>query len=143
MVHEVNSADSAAKAVDGLLGFAQGILTAREKVQMVMQAGLGVFSEDAMRDLPGIDLDAEDGAWMRIARLRESAPPQPPEHVAVFLSGAPNDPSKPPMFMEAIATEVSIEEAYGTALQMQSVAFYKKGNAPRRARFNVVLLRAC
>jgi len=30
--------------LSGLLGFAEGVLRAREKVQMEMQAGLGVFS---------------------------------------------------------------------------------------------------
>jgi transcription elongation GreA/GreB family factor/very-short-patch-repair endonuclease len=144
MPHEEDSADSTVRAVDGLLGFAQGVLTAREKVQMSMQAGLGVFPEDAMRDLPAIDLDVEDGAWMRIARLRESAPPQPPDHITAFLSAAPNDPAKPPTIMEAIATEVSIEEASDLVeaglLRPDNVRPLREGGVELIGRVRVILL---
>lgn len=111
MKEHVNTDVASAKAIDGLLGFAQGVLTAREKVQMVMQSGLGVFPEDAVRGLPGVELDGDDGTWMRIARLRESVPPKAPDHVAAFMSTAGGDPSKPPSLVEAISLEVDIEEA--------------------------------
>lgn len=95
----------------GLLGFAQGVLTAREKVQMTMSAGLGVFHEGEIKDLPGLYLDCDDGSWLRIARQRETKPPEAVEHVESFLASRPTDPTKPPVMKNAISIEVSIEEA--------------------------------
>ena len=97
--------------ISGLLGFAEEILTARAKVQMEMQSGLGVFHEADFECLEGVTFDCDDGAWLRIKRLRETKPPEPPEHVAAFLKGAPSDPNKTPVLRSAISIEVPIEEA--------------------------------
>jgi transcription elongation GreA/GreB family factor/very-short-patch-repair endonuclease len=97
--------------LSGLLGFAQGVLTAREKVQMTMSAGLGVFHETDIQGLPGLHLDCDDGAWLRIDRQRETKPPEPADYVASFLASRPTDPAKPPVMKSAISIEISIEEA--------------------------------
>ncbi|MDF3384512.1 MULTISPECIES: AAA domain-containing protein [unclassified Sulfitobacter] len=97
--------------ISHLLGFAGELLVARSDVQMEMKAGLGVFHENQLADLPGLDLNCEDGAWLRIARQQESRPAQPPEHVAEFLKQPPVDPYKAPDLKPAISIEVTIEEA--------------------------------
>ncbi|WP_027245830.1 AAA domain-containing protein [Leisingera daeponensis] len=99
------------RKLSGLLGFAQGVLTARSKVQMAMQSGLGVFHEGDLDGLPGLHFDCEDGAWLRIDRQRETRPPEPDEHVAQFLTSKPVDPDRRPQIKPAIAVEVTIEEA--------------------------------
>jgi hypothetical protein len=99
------------RKLSGLLGFAQGVLTARSKVQMAMQSGLGVFHEGDLDGLPGIHLDCDDGAWLRIDRQRETRPPEPDEHVAQFLTWTPSDPNRRPQIKPAVAIEVTIEEA--------------------------------
>lgn len=65
--------------ISHLLGFAGELLLARSDVQMEMKAGLGVFHENQLADLPELELNCEDGAWLRIARQQESRPAQPPE----------------------------------------------------------------
>jgi hypothetical protein len=65
------------RKLSGLLGFAQGVLNARSKVQMAMQMGLGVFHEGEVDGLPGLHFNCEDGAWLRIDRQRETRPPEP------------------------------------------------------------------
>lgn len=99
------------KNLVGLLGFAEGVLNARSKVQMVMQAGMGVFLEGDISSLPGMHLDCEDGAWLRIDRQRETRPPEPLDYVAQFLATKPSDPAKRPSIKPAIVLEVTIEEA--------------------------------
>jgi len=99
------------RKLSGLLGFAQGVLTARSKVQMAMQSGLGVFHEGDLGGLPGLYFDCADGAWLRIDRQRETRPPDPDEHVAQFLTSTPSDPNRRPQIKPAIAVEVTIDEA--------------------------------
>ncbi|WP_372893484.1 AAA domain-containing protein [Rhodosalinus sp.] len=99
------------RKLSGLLGFAQGVLTARSKVQMAMQSGLGVFHEGDLDGLPGLHCDCDDGAWLRIDRQRETRPPEPDEHVARFLTSTPSDPNRRPQIKPTIAVEVTIEEA--------------------------------
>lgn len=99
------------KNLAGLLGFAEEVLVARSKVQMVMQQGLGVFHEGDMAGLPGVEFDCEDGTWLRLRRQRETKAPDPVEHVTQFLKGKPTDPTKPPQLKQAISIEVTIEEA--------------------------------
>jgi hypothetical protein len=103
--------DADRKGLQGLLGFAQGVLTARAKVQMTMGGGLGVFHEIDIVDLPGVQADCDDGAWIRIARQRETKPPEPAEHVATFLVTSPTDPSRAPQLKDAVSVEVTIEDA--------------------------------
>jgi hypothetical protein len=97
--------------LSGLLGFAEGVLRAREKVQMEMQAGLGVFHENDFLEAPGVHFDEDDGAWLRVDRQRETPPPDPVDHVAKFLVAIPKDPTKAPQLRLAISIEVTIEEA--------------------------------
>ncbi|MFN3146963.1 MAG: AAA domain-containing protein [Paracoccaceae bacterium] len=103
------------RKLSGLLGFAQGVLTARSKVQMAMQSGLGVFHEGDLDGLPGLHFDCADGAWLRIDRQSETWPPEPDEHVTQFLTSTPSDPNRRPQIKPAIAVEVTIEEASGLA----------------------------
>ena len=97
--------------LSGLFGFAQGVLNARAKVQMSMSSGLGVFREADIAGLPGLHLDCDDGSWLRMERQRETKPPEPVEHVKKFLVSQPNDLAKSPAIKDAIAIEVSIDEA--------------------------------
>lgn len=97
--------------ISDLLGFAGELLNARAQVQMVMQSGLGVFHEKDFDDLPGIELNCDDGAWLRLKRLSETRPPEPADHVSQFLDQKPNDPNKAPSIKPAISVEVTIEEA--------------------------------
>lgn len=99
------------RKLSGLLGFSQGVLNARSKVQMVMQAGLGVFHEGDMAELPGIHLDGYDAAWLRLDRQRETSPPPPVDYVAQFLTTKPSDPDKRPNLKPTISIDVAIEEA--------------------------------
>lgn len=103
--------DADRKGLRGLLGFAQGVLTARAKVQMTMSGGLGVFHENDVVGLPGVHVDCEDGAWIRIARQRESKPPEPVDYVSTFLVTNPTDPSRAPQIKAAASVEVTIEKA--------------------------------
>lgn len=97
--------------LSGLLGFAEGVLRAREKVQMEMQAGLGVFHEHDFRDAPGVFFDVDDGAWLRVERQRETAPPEPADHLAKFFVAKPKDPTRAPQIRSAISIEATIDEA--------------------------------
>lgn len=108
---DADSIKKISKNLSGLLGFAQEVLTARSKVQMEMSSGLGVFREQDISELPGIHLDVEDGAWLRLERLRATRPPEPEEHVKAFVSGLPDDPDKRPELLPAISLEVTIDEA--------------------------------
>lgn len=103
--------DEDPRRLAGLLGFAEGVLRAREKVQMEMQAELGVFHEYEFVDFPGVHLDSEDGTWLRIDPQRETAAPEPPKHVTAFLISRPKDPTKQPQLRPTISVEVTIEEA--------------------------------
>ncbi|MDZ7852317.1 MAG: hypothetical protein U5L98_06625 [Halomonas sp.] len=109
--YDAESIKQASKSLSGLLGFAQEVLTARSKIQMEMSSGLGVFREQDISGLPGIHLDAEDGAWLRLDRQRTTRPPEPEEHVAEFVADLANDPDKRPELLPAISREVTIEEA--------------------------------
>lgn len=109
--HDAESIKQTSKNLSGLLGFAQEVLTARSKVQMEMSSGLGVFREQDISELPGTHLDAEDGAWLRLERLRATRPPEPEEHVKAFVSGLSDDPDKRPELLPAISLEVTIDEA--------------------------------
>jgi len=108
---DADSIKQISKNLSGLLGFAQEVLTARSKVQMEMSSGLGVFREQDISELPGTHLDAEDGAWLRLERLRATRPPEPEEYVKAFVSGLPDDPDKRPELLPAISLEVTIDEA--------------------------------
>lgn len=99
------------KNLAGLLGFAEGVLNARTKVQMVMQTGMGVFLESDISPLPGMHMDCDDGTWLRIDRQRETRPPDPLDYVAQFLVTKPFDPTKKPSIKPAISLEVTIEDA--------------------------------
>ncbi|MDF1710472.1 MAG: AAA domain-containing protein [Paracoccaceae bacterium] len=103
--------DADREKLSGLLSFAQGVLTARDKVQMTMGAGLGVFHEGDIAGLPGVHLDDEDGNWLRIERQRDTRPPEPASYIAAFMVTPPTDPAKPPVMKPAISVEVTIEEA--------------------------------
>lgn len=107
--HDITTKDRS--KLSGLLGFAEGVLNARTKVQMVMQAGMGVFHEHDFAGLPGVELNCEDGSWLRIERQRETRPPEPEDHVAQFLVARPTDPGRAPQIKPAISIEVPIEEA--------------------------------
>ena len=92
--------------------FAHGVLTARDKVQMMMASTrLGVYHEGDVATLPGVHLDEEDGAWLRLDRLRETKPPAPVDYVAEFMSSKGTDPEGLPEVLPAISKEVAIEEA--------------------------------
>ncbi|RKF13530.1 DUF559 domain-containing protein [Roseovarius spongiae] len=106
-----NSSHGERKNLSGLLGFAQGVLTARTKVQMSMQAGLGVFHEGDVDHLPGVHLHCDDGAWLRIDRQPETRPPEAVDYVARFFAAIPSDPSKLPKLKPAIQIDVTIEDA--------------------------------
>ena len=138
------STDEDRKKLAGLLGFAQGVLTARAKVQMTMGGGLGVFREADIAELPGLHLDREDGAWFQIERQRETRPPEPEEHVATFLAAKPSDPSKPPQIKSAVAIEVSIEEASdleaGGLLRGENVHAIVENGVEIKSRVKVTLL---
>ena len=127
----------------GLLGFAQGILTARSKVEMAMNAGLGVVHEAALDGLPGIHFDNEDGSWLRLDRQRETRPPEPEEHVQKFLTSTPADPSRRPQIKPAIAVEVTIEEASDLAeiglLNLEDVHRIVEGGIEVEHRVRVIL----
>lgn len=99
------------KSLVGLLGFAKEVLTARSKVQMEMASGLGVFREQEISGLPGVLLDQDDGAWLRLKRQRATRPPELLEHVAAFVTGLSDNPDKRPELLPAISVEVSIDEA--------------------------------
>lgn len=99
------------KKLAGFLSFAQGVLTARDRVQMTMGAGLGVFPEGDIVDLPGVYLDEDDGTWMRLERQRDTRPPAASTYVFAFMVSPPNDPAKQPILKSAISVEVTIDEA--------------------------------
>ncbi len=98
------------KKLVGLLEFARGVLNARSTVQMEMEkTGFGVFHESVIRDLPGVQLNCEDGAWLRLKRQRVSRPPLPPGRVAQFASIS--NPDVQPQLKPAISIEITREEA--------------------------------
>ncbi len=132
------------KKLDGLLGFARGVLEARGTVQMVMSSGLGVFHESRISDLPKVMTDVEDGLWLKIERQYESRPPEPAPHVAEFLSSKGNDPTKKPTLLPAISTVVSVEEASslieGRLLREENVQPFEEEDGSVGDRVSAVLL---
>jgi len=111
MSSEAGVTEDDRRKLDGLLRFAHGILTARDKVQMSLSSGLGVYHEGAVAKLPGVHLDEADGAWLRIDRLRETKPPVSADYVAEFISSKGADLERRPELRPALAKEVTIEEA--------------------------------
>lgn len=105
------TSDDDRKKLSGLLSFAQGVLTARDRVQMEMSAGLGVFHEGDVVHLPGVHLNEEDDIWLRMERQRDTRPPEPASYVAAFMLTPPTNPVKPPEIKQAISVEVTIDEA--------------------------------
>ena len=108
---EARSDDDDRKKLDGLMRFAHGVLTARDKVQMSMATGLGVYHEDDIFELPGVHFNEADGAWLRIERLRESKPQAPDDYIMEFMSSNGADPARRPEIRPAISKEVPIELA--------------------------------
>ncbi len=88
----------------GLLTFGSEILAAKEKITFAMadyQAG-GVFREELIGRLPGIDLGAaEDGSWLRVGRLRETDPPAAPELFDGWIANRTNNPDQVPILSES------------------------------------------
>lgn len=100
------------KRLSGLFQFAEGILRAKDKVIYQMaDTGLGIFLPGEITGLPGVALDAEDDCWLKVQRLRESAPEKPPAELAEWLDGNCNDPDSAPKYLDFIAHEVTIDEA--------------------------------
>lgn len=99
------------KKLDGLMRFAYGVLTARDKVPMSLSSAFGAYHEGDIASLPGVHIDCIDGAWLIIDRLRETKPPNPANYVVEFLDPKYTDPDRPPSLQPAISKEVAIEEA--------------------------------
>ncbi|WP_281023633.1 AAA domain-containing protein [Minwuia sp. IMCC4030] len=135
--------DDDRRKLAGLLGFAEGVLRAREKVQMEMHAGLGVFHEHDFIGATGVHLDCDDGAWLRIDRQRETAAPEPPQHVSAFFASKPKDPHKQPQLRPTISVDVSIEEASdleeGGLLKPEDVRAIIEGGIEIENRVKVLL----
>lgn len=109
-MQEVSQTDR--EAIDRFLGFASGVLTARDNVQMTMnQSRMGVFRQEEIADLPGLLIVADGGEWLRLRRLTETRPEQPADHVAAFLSETIANPDRLPEATPAISRLVPIEEA--------------------------------
>ncbi|MCD6007629.1 AAA domain-containing protein [Halomonas sp. IOP_31] len=132
------------KSLAGLLGFAHEVLTARSKVQMEMASGLGVFRESDFAGLPGVHLNEEDGAWLRLERQRETRPPAPEEHVAAFVADIGDDPDKRPELQPAVSIEVTIEAASDLAeaelLRPDNIREIVEDNQELQDRVKVTLL---
>ena len=112
MNDDPNESEIHAERVQALLRFAGGVLTARDRVQMRMtDTRLGVFREEEVGSLPGVLTDTEDGDWLRLNRLTETAPEAPPAHVAVFLPQKLSNPERKPELAPAVSLDVTIEEA--------------------------------
>lgn len=100
------------EAIDRFLGFASGVLTARDKVQMTMgQSRMGVFPQAEIAGLPGLRIASEDNEWLRLRRLTETRPENPPDHVAAFVGEAIANPDRLPEAVPAISRVVPIEKA--------------------------------
>lgn len=98
--------------LSGLFQFAEGVLRAKDSVLYQMSdTRLGVFAAQEMAGLPGVSLNAEDERWLKVERLRESAPQAPAEALAQWLDGPFNDPDATPNYRAFIAQEVTIDEA--------------------------------
>lgn len=95
-----------------LLGFAAGVLTARDKVQMRMdQTRMGVFRETEIVGLPGLSIDVGDGTWLRLKRQTETRPDDPEPYIKTFLADAPVNPDREPELVRAVTLTVALEEA--------------------------------
>ena len=100
------------EAIDRFLGFASGVLTARDKVQMTMgQSRMGVFPQPEIAGLPGLLIASADNEWLRLHRLTETRPENTPDHVAAFVGEAIANPDRLPEAAPAISRVVPIEEA--------------------------------
>ncbi|KAA6182736.1 DUF3320 domain-containing protein [Thiohalocapsa marina] len=98
--------------LSGLFQFAEGVLRARDSVLYQMSdTRLGVFAEREIAGLPGVSLNAEDERWLKVERLRESAPQAPAGALAHWLDGPFDDPDATPKFLAFIVQEVTIDEA--------------------------------
>lgn len=95
-----------------LLGFAAGVLLARDRVQNRMdQSRMGVFRETDISALPGVLIDAGDGSWLRLRRLDPTKAPKTEAYVVEFLPDSIDDPETRPELLNAFSKAVSIEEA--------------------------------
>lgn len=98
--------------LSGLLSFSQGVLDARSKVQMEMESGrLGVFLEQQISGLPGVEIDGNDNVWLRVNRQHETKMPEPDQHVLTFFDPPSDNKIKRPSLKPAVSLKITIDEA--------------------------------
>ena len=96
----------------GLMGFARGLLQASGKTLHRMRSTkLGCFDREKLEGLVGLSLDREDGAWLRLDRLRAEPAPRPPDALAEWFDSYDRSSLVPPSPEPALVRDVSIETA--------------------------------
>ena len=99
-----------------LLGYAEEILRAGEPVIAdLSKQAVSAFYENDLIGLEGVDVPAADdnAAWLRVVRLRETAPPEPGDAYQGWI-GPPRPKEsvfEPPRLVDQRVVSVSIEEA--------------------------------
>ena len=112
-IPSAGSGTAARQALLGLFDFSRELVGARSSTLMSMGAtGLGLFPEAELRGLPGLTLGVDDeGGWLHLERLRETAPPNPDPMLVDWIDGRIDLPDRRPVPNPVVVRDASIEEA--------------------------------
>lgn len=98
--------------LSGLFRFAQGVLEAKGTTPLRMQSDKhGFFPEWKITGLPGLTLQPDNENWLKLERLRETAPPKPSENLIQWIEGRFDLPDRQPEFRSSIVVDVDIDKA--------------------------------
>lgn len=99
--------------VKNLLNFAGGIISARDRVHLQMsEHRMGVFRQETMDGLVGLEIGGIADEWLRIKRQKTTEPILPSDYILEFIKPQKSwDPDHPPTLRDAISKIVTIDEA--------------------------------
>ena len=102
--------DDSRKALRSLLSYAEDLLRISEKVVADLSTdAVRVFHEYQIARLEGVSVGLSKEDWLRVARLRESLPPEPDAIFNGWLSGL-GALSDPPKLAEKLLVRTAVEK---------------------------------
>lgn len=95
-----------------LLEYTSELLALKEKViRDLHKEAVASFYEHNVAGLEGVEVNVDSDTWIRISRLRETRPPEPPPLLADWVSfGAHPSPDEPPKLKSSRMLTLPIEE---------------------------------
>ncbi|MDB5730861.1 MAG: hypothetical protein JWQ03_756, partial [Variovorax sp.] len=104
----------AASRVIGLLEYIEQVEKLNAKPAFSVPSEYFVAHQHELQGLPGLQLDLPDEAddvWLRLSRLQESAPPEPPEVLRPWLTPSKSPDKVPELRTEALIAQDGAEPA--------------------------------